>query len=187
MMKAEPSLTPAFTLVSHQRTALYDDEIIGGVRAATGRVLIATANVKNVMVQRRGRFESIIETFAQLCRRGVEVKILFAQEPSRPFIAAIRKHPELERENFDMRLCRRNHMKLIIVDDRLLYLGSANLTGAGIGLRSEHSRNFEIGILSRDPGLIAATERIFSEVWRGTVCKACRLKKLCPLPLDRIE
>jgi phosphatidylserine/phosphatidylglycerophosphate/cardiolipin synthase-like enzyme len=139
------------------------------------------------MVEGWKHFESIIETFATLCRRGVDVKILFAQEPSRPFIAAIRKHPELERENFDMRLCRRNHMKLVMVDNELLYLGSANLTGAGIGLRGEHSRNFEIGILTRDPQMVKDVTEIFQDVWQGKVCRSCKLKTYCTLPLDRIE
>lgn len=40
-------------------------------------------------------------------------------------------------------LCPRVHFKCIIVDGVKAYFGSANLTGAGMGAKSEKKRNFE--------------------------------------------
>lgn len=176
-----------FTIVSHRSVELYDEKILHGIEGARQYVLVATANVKNVMVKHRGRFQSIIQTFAALCRQGVDVKILFAQKPSGPFLQEIRRHPELERENFDMRHCARNHMKLVVIDGRTLYFGSANLTGAGIGLRGAGKRNFEVGLLSGEPGLVRDIEEIFFDIWEGRQCRACLLQKQCPLPINKIE
>lgn len=40
-------------------------------------------------------------------------------------------------------LCPRAHFKMIILDFESAYIGSANLTGAGIGMKSSNHRNFE--------------------------------------------
>ena len=40
------------------------------------------------------------------------------------------------------------HFKLIIIDSTIAYVGSANLTGAGMGMKSPKKRNFEAGILT---------------------------------------
>ena len=45
-------------------------------------------------------------------------------------------------------LCPRVHFKCIIVDGVKAYFGSANLTGAGMGAKSEKKRNFENGVLT---------------------------------------
>ena len=54
-------------------------------------------------------------------------------------------------------LCPRVHFKMLIFDFETAYIGSANLTGAGIGMKSSNRRNFEAGILTDSPTLIAAS------------------------------
>ncbi len=44
------------------------------------------------------------------------------------------------------RRCPRLHAKAVIIDCRAMYLGSANLTGAGLGAKADKRRNFEMGI-----------------------------------------
>lgn len=39
-------------------------------------------------------------------------------------------------------LCLRVHFKMLIFDFETAYIGSANLTGAGIGMKSSNRRNF---------------------------------------------
>ncbi len=46
--------------------------------------------------------------------------------------------------------------KLMIFDMETAYIGSANLTGAGMGMKSENRRNFEAGILTNDPEFVEA-------------------------------
>ena len=64
-------------------------------------------------------------------------------------------------------LCPRVHFKCIIVDGRKAYFGSANLTGAGMGAKSERKRNFENGVLTDDPSLVEPLVEQFDSVWRN--------------------
>ena len=175
-------------LVSHANSELYDEVVMKGIVQAKRYILIATANVKNMMVRlRKKKYESVIDSFARLCGNGGEVKILHSGRPSRPYLEALHKHPELESENFDMRQCGRNHMKIVSIDGKILYFGSANLTGAGIGVRSEYKRNFEIGIVTHQESVIQELEDIFYGSWGGGMCAKCGHKSRCLLPISKIE
>jgi phosphatidylserine/phosphatidylglycerophosphate/cardiolipin synthase-like enzyme len=83
-----------------------------------------------------------------------------------------------------MRLCPRVHLKAVIVDGTHLYLGSANWTGAGLGAKGEHRRNFELGIVTQDHGLLDEVQGLYERIWRGAECAACKLRDVCPAPLD---
>jgi phosphatidylserine/phosphatidylglycerophosphate/cardiolipin synthase-like enzyme len=85
-----------------------------------------------------------------------------------------------------MRLCPRVHMKIIAIDGRLLYLGSANLTGAGLGAKGDGKRNFELGILTEDEAMLDATQARFDAIWRGRECAGCQLRRVCPKPIDTL-
>ena len=78
----------------------------------------------------------------------------------------------------------RGHYETVIVDGALLYLGSANWTGAGLGAKGTGRRNFEIGIVTDDALLLDDVQELFDRVWRGAECGACRLRDECPRPLD---
>lgn len=78
-----------------------------------------------------------------------------------------------------MTLCPRIHFKLMIFDMDTTYIGSANLTGAGIGMKSTQRRNFEAGILTNEPSLVNAAIGQFDEVWRGDYCAKCGRKQFC--------
>ena len=67
--------------------------------------------------------------------------------------------------------------KFIIIDSTIAYVGSANLTGAGMGMKSPRKRrsalplcsakNFEAGILTDDPEMVEAAIEQFDNVWIG--------------------
>ena len=84
----------------------------------------------------------------------------------------------------ERRLCPRVHMKIIVMDSELAYIGSANLTGAGMGMKSSANHNFEAGILTDEPGFIDSAMSHFDSIWEGTHCKQCGRKNFC---LDRIK
>ena len=46
-------------------------------------------------------------------------------------------------------------------------VGSANLTGAGMGMKSPRKRNFEAGILTDDPEMVDAAIEQFDNMWMG--------------------
>jgi hypothetical protein len=65
----------------------------------------------------------------------------------------------------------------------MLYLGSANWTGAGLGAKGEGRRNFELGMCSRDDLLLDEVQAYFDFIWQGMPCGACKLIETCPRPL----
>ena len=76
------------------------------------------------------------------------------------------------------------HFKIVIFDCSTAYIGSANLTGAGMGMKSSDGRNFEAGILTDDPALVDAAADHLDTVWQGCHCGRCRHKHECG---DRID
>ena len=70
-----------------------------------------------------------------------------------------------------------------MVDGALLYLGSANFTGAGLGAKGEHRRNFEFGIVTDDDLLLDEAQRTFDDIWVGRHCGRCQLHSECRQPI----
>ena len=67
---------------------------------------------------------------AQLIRKGVEVRLIHAKEPGQAFREDFDKYPVLY-DRLERVLCPRVHFKIIVLDCQMVYIGSANLTGAG--------------------------------------------------------
>jgi hypothetical protein len=64
-----------------------------------------------------------------------------------------------------------------------MYLGSANWTGAGLGAKGEHRRNFELGIVTDDEAWLDEVQALYEHIWSGGACKACKLRDRCEAPL----
>jgi phosphatidylserine/phosphatidylglycerophosphate/cardiolipin synthase-like enzyme len=164
------------------------------IAKARTSVWIATANVKQLLMEApvgtrdrsRGRFVPILDTIQSICDRGVRVQLLHATTPSRPFSEELaRRATRLRPPAFEMRACPRVHLKLIAIDGALLYLGSANFTGAGLGAKGDGRRNFEMGIVTDDEWMLDVVQERFDRIWRGAECAGCRLRSKCPAPLDQ--
>jgi phosphatidylserine/phosphatidylglycerophosphate/cardiolipin synthase-like enzyme len=164
------------------------DTVVRGVLAAKTSVWIATANLKELRVaphgSPRGRFHSVLAELDRLARAGVELRVLHAGPPSRPFRDELDAWPRLFAGGLQLRQCPRVHMKVVIVDGAWMYLGSANWTGAGLGAKAEDRRNFELGLATTDEGMLDETQRRFEEIWRGVQCGRCRVREQCEAPLD---
>lgn len=165
--------------------------VISRVQQAKTSVWVATANLKELMVEgrrrsarSRTRYQSILEVFAELAERGVELRILHATRPSGPFRERFDSLPVLVEGGLQLRECPRVHLKAVIVDGAMLYLGSANWTGAGLGAKGEGRRNFEVGIVTGDEDLLDQIQALYDAIWRGEPCAGCRLRDVCPAPLD---
>ena len=76
---------------------------------------------------------SVLDVFDRLACDGVELRILHASLPSRAFRSAFDERPRLVAGGLRLRQCPRVHLKVVVIDGALLYLGSANWTGAGLG------------------------------------------------------
>ena len=117
-------------------------------------------------------------------REGVEVRLVHAKEPGPRFRADFDRFPELiESDLFNRILCPRMHMKCIIADGRIAYIGSANLTGAGLGAKSDHRRNFEAGNVTDDRKTIAELMTFFDAFYLGDHCLKCQRRDVCPDPI----
>jgi phosphatidylserine/phosphatidylglycerophosphate/cardiolipin synthase-like enzyme len=186
---ARPARAVAMELVSGRG---HYDRVIAAVLAAKTSVWIATANLKELMIDdgrgaRRGRrppFRSILAALDELVAAGVEVRVLHGELPSRPFRTELLKRPALAGGGVALRRCPRVHLKLVIVDGGVLYLGSANWTGAGLGARGSGRRNFELGIVTDDGVLLDEAQALVDRIWRGGECAGCKLRDDCPGPLD---
>ena len=172
------------------------DTVVQGVMNASRSVWIATANLKELMVEdgravpgrartsAKSGYQSMLKVFDELARKNVDLRILHATPPSRPFRAEFDRHPRLFRGGLQLRACPRVHLKAVIVDGASLYLGSANWTGAGLGAKGTGRRNFEIGLATSDGGLLDEVQALFDGLWRGAGCQGCRLRDVCESPLD---
>jgi phosphatidylserine/phosphatidylglycerophosphate/cardiolipin synthase-like enzyme len=172
----------------------YTELVLKAIAGARVSLWIATANVKEMRIEApigtraraSGRFMSILETLDDLAARGVELRLLHASVPSRPFRAELARRKRLARGGLAMRHCPRVHLKLVAVDGRLLYLGSANFTGAGLGAKGEGRRNFEMGLLTDDEVWLDAAQARYERIWSGRECKGCKLRRECPKPIDTL-
>jgi phosphatidylserine/phosphatidylglycerophosphate/cardiolipin synthase-like enzyme len=193
--RADPARAMAIELISGRG---HYERVIRAVLGAHTSVWIATANVKELLVEdgraapgrrrtlRRSAYISVLAGLAELAARGVELRLLHAEIPSRPFRAALAEHPRLVAGELALRRCPRVHLKTVIVDGELLYLGSANWTGAGLGAKGSGRRNFELGIVTDDAPLLDQVQSIYERIWSGGECKACKLRDVCPGPLSEL-
>jgi len=161
----------------------FDRVVRRGMLAARVSLDVMTADFKAMLVPEPGRrrARSIVDHFRDLAARGVEVRLLHAGTPSAAALV------ELKRDlpaNLTIRRCPRLHAKAVIVDCRAMYVGSANLTGAGLGAKGDGKRNFELGCWTESPALIDAVQDHFNALWEGVHCKNCRRKDVCPVPLE---
>jgi phosphatidylserine/phosphatidylglycerophosphate/cardiolipin synthase-like enzyme len=149
--------------------------------SAKDSLLIATATLKATLIPGAGRRAgSIVRELQRLGRTGVEVRVLHSGVPSGPFLEEMKA---LKRGAFSMRRCPRTHFKAVIVDGARAYIGSANLTGAGLGAKSATRRNFEVGVITDDPAVVDGVADLFEAIWSGRLCKRCDRRAFCPEPL----
>ena len=145
---------------------------------------IATADLKDLYVEKKGRaVVQLLQMLNDLVKKGVEVRLIHAKEPGTAFREDFDKYPALW-GGMERRLCPRVHMKIIVMDSNLVYVGSANRTGAGMGMKSAANRNFEAGILTDELGFIDSAMSHFDQVWEGSRCSKCGRKEFCG---DRIK
>jgi len=168
------------------RLVLNDEHLASALQTALSkcrhRLFIATADVKDLHVPTGGGgAKSIVEVFDGLAERGVEVRLLHSGVPSGPLLGRLRSHVPT---TLTMRRCPRMHAKAVIADGKWMYLGSANLTGAGLGAKSPRRRNFEGGVWTDEAGLIDPVAVMLDVVWTGAACADCGRKEHCPVPLE---
>ena len=137
-------------------------EVLSLVEKAKRTVWIGTADIKDLYVDDK----PFLALIASLLKKGVEVRLIHAKEPRTAWREDHEKHPILY-DGMERVLCPR----------------VANLTGAGMGMKSPKKRNFEAGILTDDPEMLDAAIEQFDNVWIGKFCKDCGRREYCSDPI----
>jgi phosphatidylserine/phosphatidylglycerophosphate/cardiolipin synthase-like enzyme len=154
------------------------------VLMAQDYVWIATANLKDMRVPMAGkRYRPILEVFDQMAKKGVTFRIVHSDLPSRSFRQTLERFPLLCGGALELQICPRSHWKMVIVDGRKAYCGSANFTGAGLGAKGENRRNLELGLFTSSEEWVAKLQSLFDEFWMGSHCPGCGYRGQCPDPV----
>ncbi|MEM7388122.1 MAG: phospholipase D-like domain-containing protein [Verrucomicrobiota bacterium] len=163
---------------------IYERVIREVIPGAKRFVWITTADIKDLHVKAGRKFEPFLAVLARLVCEGVEVRLVHSKEPGPRFREDFDRFPELvQSDRFERILCPRMHAKTVIVDGKWAYLGSANLTGAGMGGKSDDRRNFEAGILTEKKEVIEALMEEVDQLFLGNVCPRCQRREVCPDPV----
>ena len=157
---------------------IYERVVCGIVPAAKRFLWISTADLKDMYVVQDGRGRPFLEVLSSLIDSRVEIRLLHAKEPGVNFRDDFDRYPNLI-EGMERILCPRVHFKSVIADGEIGYIGSANLTGAGMGAKSQTRRNFEGGIISDDHEIVDKIAEQFDTIWRGDNCRGCQRKQYC--------
>lgn len=157
-------------------------KVLSRVQTVKHTLWIGTADIKDLYVEVGKDKKPFLALIAQLIRRGVEVRLIHAKEPGPNFCEDFDKYPVLY-DRLERVLCPRVHFKMLVFDGKEVYIGSANLTGAGIGMKGEDKRNFEAGILTDEFDIVEQAMNHFDEVWIGRYCKKCKRREFCPDPI----
>ena len=134
-------------------------EVLSRVSSVKHTLWIGTADIKDLYVEVGKVKKPFLALIAQLIKSGVEVRLIHAKESGPAFREDFDKYPVLF-DRLERVLCPRVHFKMLVFDCQTVYIGSANLTGAGIGMKSDGKRNFEAGILTDDPEIVTSDEPI---------------------------
>lgn len=181
--KKEKSTSPSPTL-EFQYIANEDhyDLVIEKIKSVKKTLWIGTADIKDLYVKSGRSTKPLLEILSDLAKSGVEIRLIHAKEPGKAFREDFDKYPILI-EGMERIICPRVHFKIIIFDLKTTYVGSANLTGAGLGMKGSNTRNFEAGVLSSNKEFVKQASQQFDQVWMGAHCKDCKRKQYCGDPI----
>ena len=177
--KYPASSTSEFIYISNEA---HYDQVIERIKTVKKTLWIGTADIKDLYVKDGRGTKPLLEVLSDLAKRGVEIRLIHAKEPGPAFRQDFDKYPALI-EGMERVLCPRVHFKIIVFDLKAAYVGSANLTGAGLGMKGENTRNFEAGILSTNRDFVKNAASQLDSVWMGAHRKGCKRKEICGDPI----
>jgi phosphatidylserine/phosphatidylglycerophosphate/cardiolipin synthase-like enzyme len=145
---------------------------------------LVTADIKDLYTSDGGNFVPLLKVLADKLDEGVDIRLVHAKEPGPRFREDFDRFPQfVKSDRFERILCPRMHMKCVIADGRIAYIGSANLTGAGLGAKGDHRRNFEAGIVTEDRSMISGLMEFLDRFYLGDHCLKCQRRDVCPDPI----
>ncbi len=136
-----------------------------GVRPLIQLIDTATSSIRlKVYLWTPSRMD-VVEALGRAVDRGVDVRVLLEREPAggRPSMEII---SALRDQGVDLRLSKPFrfvfvHEKSMVIDDRVAWFGSGNLTG------STFKANREYMLVTKRPAWVSEIARVFDADWRG--------------------
>lgn len=157
---------------------IYQKVIQEEIPKARKFIWLATSDLKDLYVSEGKRMVPFLKILSGLYGQGVGLRLIHAKEPGPNFRKDFDRYPNLI-QGLEMLLCPRVHFKTVIIDGSVAYSGSANLTGAGMGAKSDDRRNFESGFITTEKGLVKDIMKQYDELWMGKHCETCQRKEYC--------
>ena len=157
-------------------------EVLERIFKAKSSILIATGKIMYVKVpslKKKGKKVPFVNYLMEKAEQGVYVQIIYS-DPTRKVLAKTNDYDSQDYAGyFHIFHCIRNHAKAVIIDDKLAYIGSANVTDAGLGQPVISPGNFELGFLTDDSKVISSLNGYFSKIIKGNYCETCHRKDKC--------
>jgi phosphatidylserine/phosphatidylglycerophosphate/cardiolipin synthase-like enzyme len=157
---------------------IYNTVVLEEIPKAQRFVWMGTSDLKDLYASKKGRMVPFLEILSDCAKRGVAMRLIHAKEPGEAFRRDFDRYPALL-DGMERILCPRVHFKCVVTDGTFAYMGSANLTGAGMGAKSDGRRNFEMGIATTAGTFVQEVMAVFDDVWMGKHCAACGRKRYC--------
>ena len=156
------------------------NEVVKRILDAKSSIKIMTANFKRFRLkptEEQGNDYNdgtpFIKYLMDKAVQGVYVQIICSR-PSPSFTEEWEEYyRQMNPELFEYMFCERNHAKIVIIDDRWVYVGSANVTPAGLGQGIFTPGNFEAGIMTGNKDVVSSTITYFSMIWDEKCCSNC--------------
>jgi phosphatidylserine/phosphatidylglycerophosphate/cardiolipin synthase-like enzyme len=157
---------------------IYRRVILETIGSAQEFLWLGTSDLKDLYVHKGNQMVPFLEILSDLVEQGVAIRMIHAKEPGPAFQKDFDRYPNLI-TGMERILCPRIHFKTVVVDGKIAYSGSANLTGAGMGAKNPNRRNFEAGFITTDPELVRQIMEQFDLIWMGKRCAECQRKDFC--------
>ena len=160
--------------------------MIERIRAAKSSIKIMTGDFKRFNLKptaKQGKNYNdgtpFIKHLMEKARKGIAVQIICSR-PSKSFKEEYDAlYEKIKPKNFRIYFCERNHSKVVIVDNKVAYVGSANITPAGLAQGVMSPGNFEVGVLTENHQFISQLNTLFSKIMNGDYCYNCHLANKC--------
>ncbi len=157
---------------------IYRRVILEAIGSAQEFLWLGTSDLKDLYVHKGNQMVPFLEILSALVEQGVAIRMIHAKEPGPAFQQDFDRYPSLI-SGMERILCPRIHFKTVVVDGKIAYSGSANLTGAGMGAKNPNRRNFEAGFITTDPEFVRQIMEQFDLIWMGKRCAECQRKDFC--------
>ena len=161
-------------------------EVIKRICAAKSSIKIMTADINLIRLKptasQGNKYKDgtpIMDILVEKAKKGVSVQIISSEKSAQFQEEVERAYCKSSKKPFFVCFCARNHAKVVIIDDRFAYMGSANMTRAGLGQPYNSPGNFEVGILTEDSKIIASLNDFFSRITNHEFCEGCHRQKHC--------